>query len=161
MSRCRQRQSAARVRPIRSRRQRDRMCLASTAYTDRIVARISVKLVPPTGQYTPTKLINYGTNRWAVKPELGYSTRWEHWTLDAYGGAWFFTTNADFFSYNEFFRRECTVTTSSRCLRGAPELRFRTAPLALFGWKITGLEAALPSMASLAPIRGNQTPVWD
>ena len=63
---------------------------------------ISVKVVPPTGQYDPTKLINYGTNRWAVKPELGYSRRWGHWILDAYGGAWFFTTNPEFFSHNPF-----------------------------------------------------------
>ncbi len=63
---------------------------------------VSVKLVPPTGQYDPTKLINYGTNRWAVKPELGYSRRWGHWILDTYGGAWFFTTNPEFFSNNEF-----------------------------------------------------------
>ncbi len=62
----------------------------------------SVKLVPPTGQYDPTKLINYGTNRWAVKPELGYSRRWGHWILDTYGGAWFFTMNSEFFSHSDF-----------------------------------------------------------
>jgi hypothetical protein len=62
----------------------------------------SIKLVPPLGQYDPTKLINYGANRWALKPELGYSRRWGHWILDAYGGAWFFTTNPDFFSRNRY-----------------------------------------------------------
>lgn len=62
----------------------------------------SLKLVPATGQYDPTKLINYGINRWALKPELGYSRRWGHWILDAYGGAWFFTTNPEFFSRNQF-----------------------------------------------------------
>jgi len=62
----------------------------------------SLKVVPATGQYDPTKLINYGANRWAFKPELGYSRRWGHWILDTYGGAWFFTTNEDFFSRNQF-----------------------------------------------------------
>jgi len=62
----------------------------------------SIRLVPPTGQYDPTKLINLGANRWALKPELGYSRRWGHWILDAYGGVWFFTTNSDFFSRNQF-----------------------------------------------------------
>lgn len=62
----------------------------------------SLKLVPATGQYDPTKLVNYGINRWALKPELGYSRRWGHWILDAYGGAWFFTTNPEFFSRNQF-----------------------------------------------------------
>jgi len=63
---------------------------------------ISLRLVPRTGQYDPTKLINLGTNRWALKPELGYSHRWDHWTLDAYGGVWFYTTNPEFFSHNQF-----------------------------------------------------------
>ena len=62
----------------------------------------SLKLVPATGQYDPSKLINYGVNRWAFKPELGYSRRWGHWILDAYGGAWFFTINPEFFSHNPF-----------------------------------------------------------
>ena len=63
---------------------------------------VSLKLVPLTGQYDPTKLINLGTNRWALKPELGYSRRWGHWLLDGYGGAWFYTTNPEFFSHNQF-----------------------------------------------------------
>ena len=63
------------------------------------IVGISLRVLPPTGQYDPTKLINYGTNRWALKPELGYSRRWGHWIVDAYGGVWFFTTNPEFFSH--------------------------------------------------------------
>jgi hypothetical protein len=63
---------------------------------------VSMRLVPLTGQYDPTKLINLGTNRWAFKPEFGYSRRWGHWLLDGYGGAWFYTTNPEFFSHNQF-----------------------------------------------------------
>ena len=62
----------------------------------------SLKMVAPTGQYDPTKLINYGANRWAFKPEIGLSRRWTHWVLDTYGAVWFFTTNHDFFSRNQF-----------------------------------------------------------
>jgi Putative MetA-pathway of phenol degradation len=62
----------------------------------------SFKLVPATGQYDPTKLINFGSNRWAFKPEVGYSQRWGHWIVDAYAGAWFFTTNPEFFSRNQY-----------------------------------------------------------
>jgi hypothetical protein len=62
----------------------------------------SLRMVTPTGQYDPTKLINYGANRWAFKPELGLSRRWGHWVLDGYGGAWFYTTNHEFFSHNQF-----------------------------------------------------------
>ncbi len=57
----------------------------------------SVKVVAPTGQYDPTKLVNWGINRWAFKPEFGYSERWGNWVLDAYAGVWFYTTNSSYF----------------------------------------------------------------
>jgi hypothetical protein len=59
---------------------------------------VSVKVVAPTGQYSGLKLVNWGINRWGVKPELGYSRRWDKWILDAYGGVWFYTTNPQFFA---------------------------------------------------------------
>ncbi len=64
---------------------------------------VSLKVVAPTGQYDPTKLINLGSNRWSFKPELGLSRRWGHWVLDAYAGVWFFTRNPEFFSRNQYF----------------------------------------------------------
>jgi hypothetical protein len=54
---------------------------------------VSVTVVSPTGQYDPTRLINWGINKWAIKPELGYSRRWGNWLVDGYGGVWFYTTN--------------------------------------------------------------------
>jgi hypothetical protein len=66
-------------------------------WRQKTIIGVSIKLVPPTGQYDPAKLINYGSNRWAIKPEMGYSRRMGHWILDAYGGVWFFTTNSQFF----------------------------------------------------------------
>lgn len=64
---------------------------------------VSLKVVAPTGQYDPTRLVNLGGNRWAFKPEFGYSERGGHWLLDAYGGVWFFTTNPEYFSHNALF----------------------------------------------------------
>jgi hypothetical protein len=58
----------------------------------------SLTVESPTGQYDGARLINIGEHRWAFKPELGYSRRWGHWMLDAYGAAWFYTANDDFFS---------------------------------------------------------------
>jgi len=72
-------------------------------WRQKMLIGVSFKVVAPTGQYDPTKLINWGNNRWAFKPELGYSQRWGHWVLDAYAAGWFFTTNQEFFSHNEFF----------------------------------------------------------
>ena len=71
-------------------------------WRQKTIVGISLRLVPKTGQYDPTKLINFGANRWAFKPELGLSRRWGHWILDAYGGAWLYTTNPEFFSHNQF-----------------------------------------------------------
>ena len=58
----------------------------------------SVKLLTPTGQYNGAKLLNWGVNRWAIKPEIGYSHRNGQWIIDAYGGVWFYTTNNAFFA---------------------------------------------------------------
>jgi hypothetical protein len=64
---------------------------------------VSVKVVAPTGQYNPTKLVNWGSNRWSVKPEVGYSQRWNKIVLDAYGGVWFYAQNPEYFSHNQYF----------------------------------------------------------
>lgn len=56
----------------------------------------SIKMVAPTGQYDATKLVSWGINRWALKPELGYSHLWSKWILDGYGGVWFFSRNSAF-----------------------------------------------------------------
>lgn len=61
----------------------------------------SLKVIGPTGQYDPTKLINWGINRWAFKPELGYSERWGNWVVDGYAGVWFYTTNPASYSIPE------------------------------------------------------------
>ena len=59
---------------------------------------VSLKVIAPTGQYDGTKLVNWGINRWAFKPEFGYSQRWGRTMLDAYGGAWLYTKNPAFYS---------------------------------------------------------------
>lgn len=59
----------------------------------------SLKVVAPTGQYDPTKLINWGINRWAFKPEVGYSQRFAgNWVIDGYAGVWFYTENSQSFN---------------------------------------------------------------
>jgi hypothetical protein len=57
----------------------------------------SVTVSAPTGQYSPGKLINIGTNRWAVKTELGLSYPAGRWTFEAAAGVWLFTDNTAFY----------------------------------------------------------------
>ena len=42
------------------------------SYRRRIIVGVSLTVAPPLGQYDPTKLINLGTNRWSLKPEVGF-----------------------------------------------------------------------------------------
>jgi hypothetical protein len=74
--------------------------MAATEYArwkQKKILGASLKVVAPTGQYDGRKLINWGINRWAFKPELGYSQRWGKWLLDAYGGVWFYTINPAYY----------------------------------------------------------------
>lgn len=57
---------------------------------------VGLTVVPPTGQYDETRLINFGSNRWAFKPELGYSSLRGRWIFEWAIGAWLFTDNDEF-----------------------------------------------------------------
>ena len=58
----------------------------------------SINVVAPTGQYFSDKLINLGTNRWSVRPELALSqSLGKGWYIDLYSGVWFFSDNKDFY----------------------------------------------------------------
>jgi len=57
---------------------------------------VSLTVQPPTGQYDPTRIINFGSNRWSVKPEIGYSSIKGPWIFEAAIGVWFFTDNTEF-----------------------------------------------------------------
>jgi len=56
----------------------------------------SLTVSMPTGQYFDDKLVNIGTNRWALKPEIGVSHPAGPWTFELYGGGWFFTDNSSY-----------------------------------------------------------------
>lgn len=57
----------------------------------------SLTVIPPWGQYDPSKLINLGTNRWSFKPELGLSQPLGDWAIEFYAGVWLFTENDNYF----------------------------------------------------------------
>ena len=52
-------------------------------WKQKVLLGVSLKIIAPTGQYDPAKLVNWGINRWAFKPELGYSQRWGNWLAGA------------------------------------------------------------------------------
>ena len=58
---------------------------------------VSLTVSAPTGQYDPSRIINFGSNRWAFKPEIGFVHVMNRWAIDAYLGGWFFTDNTDFY----------------------------------------------------------------
>jgi len=63
----------------------------------RVVLGTSLTTTIPASQYSGAKLINLGTNRWSVKPEVGVSVPRGHWDLDAYVGTWIYLDNPDSF----------------------------------------------------------------
>jgi len=63
----------------------------------RTIIGASLTATAPASQYYDTKLINLGTNRWSFKPEVGVAVPKGRWDLDGYLGAWFYTSNSDFY----------------------------------------------------------------
>jgi hypothetical protein len=68
-----------------------------TRYRQNTNIGFSTLIVPPLGQYDPSKLINLGANRWSFKPEVAITQALGRWTLELYAGAWLFTDNTDFY----------------------------------------------------------------
>jgi hypothetical protein len=85
----------------------------------KLIIGASLTVSTPTGQYDPALLVNIGNNRWAFKPELGLSRRWNKWFLDTYVAVWFFTPNNDFFR-NSPGRLDPTVKRKSQWAPSKP-----------------------------------------
>ncbi|MGZ8156518.1 MAG: transporter [Burkholderiales bacterium] len=63
-------------------------------------AGASLSVTAPTGQYESQRLINVGSNRWAFKPEVGFSYPVGDWFFEGSGGVWLYTDNSDFWGGN-------------------------------------------------------------
>ena len=70
---------------------------AFATYRQRRLLGVSLTVSIPVGAYSQDRLINIGAHRWALKPELGYVSTVGKWTLEAFGGAWFFSANDEFY----------------------------------------------------------------
>jgi hypothetical protein len=51
-----------------------------------VLLGVSLTISAPSGQYDPTKLLNFGSNRFSFKPEIGYSQRLGNWVFDGTEG---------------------------------------------------------------------------
>lgn len=66
------------------------------SYRQSLIVGASLTVWPPLGQYDETKLINIGTHRWSVKPEIGLSQALGPWILELIGAAQLYEDNDDF-----------------------------------------------------------------
>jgi Putative MetA-pathway of phenol degradation len=66
------------------------------SYKQDLIVGASLLVTAPFGQYDSSKIVNVGTNRWTVKPELGVSQAFGRWTLEGAAGVTFFTDNDEY-----------------------------------------------------------------
>ena len=77
------------------------------SYQQKTIVGVSIQATIPTGQYDSSKLINIGTNRWAIKPAIGISKRVGNYTFEFTADAEFYSTNDDF--YGGIKRKQETI----------------------------------------------------
>jgi hypothetical protein len=65
-------------------------------YEQDLIIGASLQVSAPLGQYDSSKLLNIGTNRWSIKPEIGLSKALGPLTLELDAGVTFYTNNDDF-----------------------------------------------------------------
>jgi hypothetical protein len=67
------------------------------SYQQDLIVGASVQVSAPLGQYDPSRLVNIGTNRWFIKPDIGISKALGAYTLEFSAGAYFYTRNDDYY----------------------------------------------------------------
>lgn len=66
------------------------------SYRQDLIIGASLTAWVPLGQYDETKLVNLGTNRWSLKPEVGASQAVGPWIVELIGAAQFYQDNDEF-----------------------------------------------------------------
>jgi hypothetical protein len=66
-------------------------------YRQNFIFGASIRVGVPLGQYDDTRLVNVGSNRWSLKPEIGFSKALGNWTVELAPAITFYTDNNDFF----------------------------------------------------------------
>ena len=65
-------------------------------YRQDLIVGASLTVWAPFGQYDESKLVNIGTHRWSVKPEIGVSKALGPWIVELIGAAQLYEDNDDF-----------------------------------------------------------------
>ena len=66
-------------------------------YRQDLIFGASLRVTAPLGQYNSDKLVNIGTHRWSLKPEIGVSKAIGPWTVEFTPSVTFYSDNTDFF----------------------------------------------------------------
>ena len=66
------------------------------SYQQDLIIGVAFKLTAPLGVYQQDKLVNIGTNRWSLTPEIGISQAIGKWTLEAATAVALYTDNTEF-----------------------------------------------------------------
>jgi hypothetical protein len=64
-------------------------------YQQDLILGATLAVTAPIGQYDSSRLVNLGTNRWSIRPELGASKAFGPLTIELSAGPTFFTDNTD------------------------------------------------------------------
>jgi hypothetical protein len=101
-------------------------------YRQNFILGASLRVTAPLGQYDSDKLVNIGTNRWSLKPEIGFSKAFGRWTVELAPAVTFYTDNGDFFGGQTravaplySVQGECQLQLHARLLAGAKCCLFR------------------------------------
>jgi hypothetical protein len=81
----------------------------------------------PLGEYEEDKLVNLGTNRFTIRPQLGLEHWQGNWVFEVTGSIWFFTDNDDFLKAQNVRRTRCmpfrgTLFTTLSRVFGCPQV---------------------------------------
>ena len=93
-------------------------------YRQDLILGASLRIIVPLGQYDDTKLVNIGSNRWSLKPEIGCSKAFG--PMDRRGCARCYYLHEQW----RFLRWSDTRTGANLLGAGEPDLHLRTQLLA-------------------------------
>jgi Putative MetA-pathway of phenol degradation len=66
-------------------------------YRQETIIGATLKVTVPVGQYDSDRLINIGTHRWSIKPEIGVSHAFGHWIVEGAAALGWYETNHNFY----------------------------------------------------------------